>query len=182
MVIATSPHGCTTPTSRCHSSEPGARHDQEPNYAGRVLRRPHLVPAGEEGYGPSVTDVINDQSMRTEIYDAIQRVFDHHDLLVTPTLATLPPENADDGNTVGPSQINGVEVDALIGWCMTYFLNFSGHPAASIPAGLANGIPVGMQLIGRRYADADVIAASATFERLRPWHDHYQICANRGLE
>jgi amidase len=48
-------------------------------------------------------------------------------------------------------------------------VNFSGHPAASIPAGMAEGLPVGMQLIGRRYADADVLAASAAFERLRPW-------------
>jgi Amidase len=34
------------------------------------------------------------------------------------------------------------------GWCLTYFVNFSGHPAASIPAGLADDrLPVGMQLI-----------------------------------
>ena len=52
-------------------------------------------------------------------------------------------------------------------------MNFSGHPAASIPAGMAHGLPVGMQLIGRRYADAEVLVASAAFERLRPWRDHY---------
>jgi Amidase len=92
----------------------------------------------------------------------------------------LPVDNAADGNTVGPGRINDVEVDPLIGWCLTYFVNFSGHPAASIPAGLAEGrLPVGMQLIGRRYADADVLAASAAFERLRPWQDTYQLCAGR---
>jgi amidase len=108
-------------------------------------------------------------------------VGDYH-LLVTPTLACLPVDNADDGNTVGPSRINGVEVDPLIGWCLTYFVNFSGHPAASIPAGLAEGrLPVGMQLIGRRHADADVLAASAAFERIRPWQDTYQLCASRPL-
>ena len=82
----------------------------------------------------------------------------------------MPPvENAGDGNTMGPTEINGEQVDPLIGWCLTYFLNFSGHPAASLPAGLtAEQLPVGMQLIGRRYADADVLAASAAFERLRP--------------
>ena len=36
--------------------------------------------------------------------------------------------------------------------------------------------PVGMQIVGRRYADADVIAASAEFERLRPWMDTYRLC------
>jgi amidase len=40
---------------------------------------------------------------------------------------------------------------------------------------------VGMQLIGRRYADADVLAASAAFERIRPWQDTYQLCASRPL-
>jgi amidase len=62
-----------------------------------------------------------------------------------------------------------VEVDPLIGWCLTYIANLTGHPAASIPAGMADGLPVGMQIMGRIGADADVLAASATFERLRPW-------------
>jgi amidase len=136
----------------------------------------------EEGYRLSALDLSRDQQTRAEIYDAIQRVLDDYHLLVTPTLACLPVDNAEDGNTVGPSRINDVEVDPLIGWCLTYFVNFSGHPAASIPAGLAEGqLPVGMQVIGRRYADADVLAASATFERLRPWQDTYQLCAGRPL-
>ncbi len=64
--------------------------------------------------------------------------------------------------------------DRLIGWCMTYLINFTGHPAATVPAGLKpEGLPGGMQIVGRRYADADVIAASAEFERLRPWMDTY---------
>lgn len=128
----------------------------------------------------SAQDVIRDQEMRTHIYDAIQGVFDQYDLLISPTLACLPVDNATDGNTVGPSIINGEEVDPLIGWCMTYFMNFTGHPAASIPAGLAdNHLPVGMQIIGKRYADTDVLTASAVFERLRPWRQHYERCANR---
>jgi amidase/aspartyl-tRNA(Asn)/glutamyl-tRNA(Gln) amidotransferase subunit A len=132
------------------------------------------------GYRMSALDFFQDQEIRTEIYDAIQGVLNRYDLLITPTLACLPVDNADDGNTKGPSAINGEEVDPLIGWCLTYFVNFSGHPAASIPAGLSDDdLPVGMQIIGRRYADADVLAASATFERLRPWQGSYRICANR---
>ena len=51
------------------------------------------------------------------------------------------------------------------------FANFTGHPAASIPAGFIGGLPVGMQIIGRRYADGDVLAAAAAFERVRPWKE-----------
>jgi amidase/aspartyl-tRNA(Asn)/glutamyl-tRNA(Gln) amidotransferase subunit A len=87
-------------------------------------------------------------------------------------------DNASDGNTVGPSMINGEAVDPLIGWCLTYFVNFTGHRAASIP-GMLDGLPVGMQIIGRRGGDADLLAASAAFERLRPWQKSYEICAAR---
>lgn len=137
----------------------------------------------ERGQQMSALDVWHDQMLRTEVYDALQGVLGSYDLLITPTLACLPVENATDGNTTGPTSINGVQVDPLIGWCLTYVVNFTGHPAASIPAGLAEGhLPVGMQIIGRRYADADVLAASATFERLRPWQDSYQLCAGRALD
>jgi amidase len=121
------------------------------------------------GYALTARDVARDQIMRTEVFDAIQGVLADHDLLVHPTVACLPVENGDDGNTVGPSEVEGVAVDPLIGWCLTYFANFTGHPAASIPAGQVDGLPVGMQIMGRSGADGDVLAASAAFERLRPW-------------
>jgi amidase len=135
----------------------------------------------EIGYGLSAMDVWNDQIVRTEVYDAIEGVLQKYDLLVTPTLACMPVKNASDGNTLGPTQINGEEVDPLIGWCLTFVTNFSGHPSASIPAGLVDGLPVGMQIIGRRTADVDVLAASAAFERVRPWTDAYRICESRPL-
>lgn len=143
---------------------------------------PQYIHWMEETRAMTVPELSADYRMRTAVYDAIQGVLGDHDLLVTPTLATMPVENADEpGTTVGPSQINGVEVDELIGWCMTYFTNFSGHPSASVPAGLVDGLPVGMQVIGRRYADEDVLAASAAIERVRPWHQHYERAAQRSL-
>jgi amidase/aspartyl-tRNA(Asn)/glutamyl-tRNA(Gln) amidotransferase subunit A len=135
----------------------------------------------EIGYGLSVMDVWNDQIARTEIYDAIESVLQKYELLITPTNACLPVKNAGDGNTLGPTEINGEAVDPLIGWCLTFLTNFSGHPSASIPAGLYEGLPVGMQIIGRRGADVDVLAASAAFERARPWADAYRICEQRSL-
>ena len=129
----------------------------------------------------TITDLIRDQGIRTEVYDAFQAALGTYDLIVSPTLAAMPVKNRDDGNTVGPGEINGEAVDPLIGWCLTYPVNFTGHPAASIPAGEVDGLPVGMQIIGRRYADADVLAASAAFEALRPWAGRYAACAKRPI-
>jgi amidase len=129
----------------------------------------------------TAADIEKDQAIRSEAYDAIQGVLSTHELLVSPTLAAMPVDNATDGDTKGPTEVDGVAVDPLIGWCMTYLANFSGHPAASVPAGLSGALPIGMQLIGRRYADADVLAAAASVERVRPWRDAYRICAERPI-
>jgi amidase/aspartyl-tRNA(Asn)/glutamyl-tRNA(Gln) amidotransferase subunit A len=135
----------------------------------------------EIGERMDLADLMQDQAIRSEVYDALQSVFATCDLIVSPTVAALPVKNRDDGNTVGPSEVNGEAVDPLIGWCLTYPVNFTGHPAASIPAGMVGGLPVGMQIIGRRYADVDVLAASATFEKLRPWTGTYDICRHRPI-
>ena len=129
----------------------------------------------------SAMDYFDDNSMRTKVYDALQAVMGDCRVLVSPTLACMPVENLTTGETRGPTVIEGVEVDPVIGWCMTYFTNFTGYPAASLPAGLSNGLPVGMQVIGGRGADLDVFAASAAFERVRPWEHIYDIPANRSL-
>lgn len=127
-------------------------------------------------------EYFDDNSLRSQVFDALQAVLDEHRVLVSPTLACMPVENLDNGETRGPSVIEGVEVDPLIGWCMTYFTNFTGYPAASMPAGLSGGLPVGLQVIGGRGADLDVLAASAAFERVRPWEHIYEIPANRSLD
>ncbi|MBM3519371.1 MAG: amidase [Alphaproteobacteria bacterium] len=135
----------------------------------------------EIGQKLTLDDLGRDQWVRSAVYDAFQNVFASYDLIVTPTLAALPVANRSDGNTLGPTSVAGEAVDPLIGWCLTYPVNFTGHPAASIPAGLVGGLPVGMQIIGRRHADADVFAASAAFERLRPWAETYKLSAQRPL-
>jgi hypothetical protein len=81
----------------------------------------------------------------------------------------MPVKNGARGETVGPNQINGEAVDPFIGWCMTFFTNMTGNPAASIPAGLVDGLPVGMQIIDPTHGDVNVLAASAAFEQARPW-------------
>ena len=143
---------------------------------------PELIKWILKGYKLSVVDQYNDQILRSNIFDLIQSVFSKYDLIVTPTVACNPVFNKKNGNTLGPKKINGDIVNPLIGWALTYIFNLTGHPAASVPIGLnANGMPVGMQIIGRRNRDIDVITASAVFEKIKPWDKIYMKCIDRKL-
>ncbi|WP_227380188.1 amidase [Haladaptatus halobius] len=115
----------------------------------------------ERGDRKTINDVAATGIPRTELFDAIQGLLAEYDLLVTPTLATQGMELHTDRGT-----------DWELG--LTWPFNWTGHPAASVPAGLTDdGLPVGMQIVGRRYADDDVFAASAAVERERPWINTY---------
>lgn len=106
---------------------------------------------------------------RTELLDAQQDVFDRYDLLLSPTSTCLPVLNAEDGNTKGPAAVNGTPVNSLIGFAETFLFNFTGNPAASVPAGFSeSGLPIGLQVVGRRFRDEDVLTAARAFEQLAP--------------
>jgi aspartyl-tRNA(Asn)/glutamyl-tRNA(Gln) amidotransferase subunit A len=94
------------------------------------------------------------------------------DLLLTPTTA-VPPFPLGAGV---PREIAGQEVSRL-GWMpFTYPFNLTGQPAASVPAGWTeDGVPVGLQIVGRRHADRTVLAAAAAFEAARPWRDRRPV-------
>ncbi len=130
----------------------------------------------------SVHQFYADQAARTHLFERVQAILDGHDLLLHPTVAAVPTPNASDGNSLGPSSIEGQAVDPLIGWCLTYVTSFTGHPAISVPAGFSStGLPVGLHMVGRRHADGDVIAAAAMLERIRPWRHFYRRCEERSL-
>jgi Asp-tRNA(Asn)/Glu-tRNA(Gln) amidotransferase A subunit family amidase len=139
----------------------------------RDAASPEFVALAERGRKHSALEAKRAERIRTDVYDAFRTLFEEYDLLVTPTLAVSAVEN-DTVDTVGPATAAGESVDPLIGWALTYPFNMTGHPAASIPAGFGDGkTPIGLQIIGPRHADSNVIAASAAFERERPWQDAY---------
>lgn len=108
--------------------------------------------------------------LRTEMLDAMQDIFDAYDIILSPVTICPPVLNAKDGNTRGPLEMNGRKIEPLIGFCETFFSNFTGNPAASVPAGLTKeGLPVGMQIIGKKFRDEDVLAVAKTFEDIAPW-------------
>ncbi len=112
-------------------------------------------------------------SPRTDAYDAIEAAIGDADVLVTPTL-TVPPYGKHLRDRY-PTEIDGESVDGIPTDAMlTWVFNLTGHPAASVPAGFTDdGLPVGLQVVGRRYAEADVLAATAALERVRPWAQRY---------
>lgn len=129
-----------------------------------------FVERAEAGFEHNAAEFKRSDNVRTEVFDAIQNTFEEYDILATPTVATLPFDN----DKLGPTEVDGVAVDPLSEWFLTWPLNLTGHPAASIPAGFIDGLPVGLQLIGPRFRDDDVLAISAAYESVNPWQDAYE--------
>lgn len=103
---------------------------------------------------------------RQELLLASAAVFEDVDLLLTPTTATTA--YAAEGVLSGP--VNGQEVDLMIlSAAFTAPFNMTGQPGFSIPAGLVDGMPVGMQVVARRHEDDLCVAAAALMEQARPW-------------
>ncbi|MFP8954310.1 amidase [Natrialbaceae archaeon A-arb3/5] len=114
-----------------------------------------MIRAGEQ-YGPD--DIARADIVRTAVFDAVQAIFSDYDLLVTPTVSRADVGLCED-----------LETEAWE-WPLTWPFNWTGHPAASAPAGCTDrGHPVGLQLVGRGFEDDTVLAASSAFERERPW-------------
>src|SRR5437867_1218152 len=131
----------------------------------RALMDPELVAYAEAAAQLTVVDHLKAVVARQAMVDTLRRFFESYDLLVTPTLC-VP---AFPLGIVGPRQVRGRDVTHL-GWTLCYPFNYSGQPAISVPAGwTADGLPVGLQIVGRRLEDALVLRAAATFEKLRPW-------------
>ena len=103
------------------------------------------------------------------IKDRFDDVFAEYDLLLSPTMAVT-------AFPVGqhPKEINGREVHWFWGFLpFTFPVNMVGGPAASVPCGFSSdGLPIGLHIVGRPGDEDSVIAASAAFERARPWARH----------
>lgn len=127
---------------------------------------PTLVRFLERGQAVTTVEYLRASARRAAFWQEVQVFLARFDLFLTPTLA-VPPFAVE---SLGPRQIAGRRVSPL-GWMpFTYPFNLTGQPAASIPAGFtADGLPVGLQIVGRRHDDRTVLAASAAFEAARPW-------------
>jgi aspartyl-tRNA(Asn)/glutamyl-tRNA(Gln) amidotransferase subunit A len=117
---------------------------------------------------PWTAEQLTDAVMaRKAVVNRMWRLMADYDLLVTPTL-TVPPFAV---GMQGPEEVDGRIVASSSAWLgFTQPINMTGQPAASCPAGTtADGLPVGLHIVGRHLDDAAVLRASAAFERARPW-------------
>jgi aspartyl-tRNA(Asn)/glutamyl-tRNA(Gln) amidotransferase subunit A len=125
---------------------------------------PVLVEWIAAGSRATLVDFRKAQIARSRLYRAVQKLLEDYDFLVTPTLPTTAIA-AEAGKTV----------DALFnrGWnAFVYPFNQSGNPALSVPNGFgADGLPTGLQIIGRWWRDNDVLRLGAILERICPWAD-----------
>jgi len=127
---------------------------------------PGLVACIEEGLRYSVVDYVEARGRKFAFWDSVRPLFEKYALLLTPTtsVGALP---------VGRLNPEGWPQHTWdwLGWAsFSYPFNFTGQPAATVPAGFTpGGLPVGLQIVGRRFADLAVLQASAAYEAARPW-------------
>jgi aspartyl-tRNA(Asn)/glutamyl-tRNA(Gln) amidotransferase subunit A len=126
---------------------------------------PALIAYAESKRHMTIGDYVKAVVARQAIVDRLGRFFEKYDLLLTPSVG-LP---AFPLGMVNPESVAGHAVGHL-GWSFAYVFNWSGQPAISVPAGWTkDGLPVGLQIVGRRLEDATVLRAAAAFEQARPW-------------
>jgi len=139
--------------------------------------QPHLVDAIK---GTLTDEQITDAVVaRKKASNQSWRFFRTYDLLLTPTIACVPFGHG----IQGPELIEGKKADPFQWITFTYQFNMTGQPAATVPAGFTkDGLPIGLQIVGRHLDDALVLRAAAAYEAAAPWKDKWPpMLAQMGL-
>ncbi len=119
----------------------------------------------ELGSNSKAVDFVASLGTINEMYASLGPMLEKYDVLICPTNA-LPAVAADFDHSTDTVEINGKQVNPSLGWVMTTPFNMlSRCPVLSVPSGRArNGIPTGIQIVGRSYCDADVFRAALAYE------------------
>jgi amidase len=126
-----------------------------------------LVADIEHGLALTTRDIARSELLRSVLWQRVRTFMDGRDLLVLPTVA-LQPFPVEQPY---PTEINGRLFDHYTQWFyLTYAITLTGLPAISVPCGFTRaGLPVGLQIVGRRRQEAAVLRAAAAFEAAAPW-------------
>ena len=101
------------------------------------------------------------QKVRTLIRREFDRAFEKYDALVTPTSPTVPFK-------IGEKADNPVQM--YLSDVCTLPVNIAGIPGISIPAGFAQGLPVGMQILGKPFFEETLLKISYAYQQATDWH------------
>ena len=132
--------------------------------AKRALMKPETCWEIEGSLGLTIDRIHAASMMRTSWYNAVIALFDRYDLLVLPTAQVF----AFDAETYWPGEIAGRRMDSYHRWMeVASYATLAGCPTATVPAGFdESGRAMGLQLIGRPRADAEVLSAAADYEEV----------------
>lgn len=125
----------------------------------------------EEGLKLTALDVSRAESKRTELYHHVRTFMEEYDFLLCP-VNQVPPFSVD---TPYPTEINGVAMENYITWMKSaYYITITALPAISVPCGFTpEGLPVGLQIVGRWRDDFGVLQIAHAFERATEiWKRH----------
>ena len=130
---------------------------------------PALVDIIERGKERTALEYARSALEREEYCDKMLAFFEDYDLLLTPSTA-VPAFDIDKFEV---TEIGGIKGSPTLEWTpFTYPFNLTGQPAASVPCGWADdGLPVGLQIVGKRFEDLTVLRAAAAFEQASSWAD-----------
>ena len=136
----------------------------------RESMQKELVPDVEHGLGLTTRDIARSEVLRSVLWQRVRAFMATRDLLVLPTVA-VPPFPVEQPY---PTQINGTPLEHYFQWFyLTYGITLTGLPAISVPCGFTRrGLPVGLQIVGRRRQEAAVLRAAAAFEAAAAWAGH----------
>jgi aspartyl-tRNA(Asn)/glutamyl-tRNA(Gln) amidotransferase subunit A len=106
---------------------------------------------------------------RTEVNEAMARIFDTASGGVDFVMCATNPDVAFAAEGPLPSVFGGIEAGAGNNGRLTFAANLHGNPAVSLPAGQLDGLPIGLQIVGRHFSEPLLLDLALTAERNRPW-------------
>jgi amidase len=117
----------------------------------------------EEGRKLTGAQVAHAERLRTELFQRLRRFMETYEFLILP-VSQVPPFEVE---MRWVTEINGEPMHTYIDWMKScYFISAIGNPAISVPCGFTpEGLPIGVQIVGRQHADLAVLQLAYAFEQ-----------------